>query len=527
MEDGTKPLDGASFDIATNFMQLRGRLEHRSTFGPGGVLVQYDGTILRATAVGFEQAQHPASKLHGIINEVSGFTNPAANTFVAERTSIRFRKGINYNVEIIAGRTDLPFVSAKFFWSTSAVNNDEPNNKLVVYEVDNRQWYITDSGGVPQAADPSLNPNPDVNGRHFTQKGSASGSPEAVMYPTGTLTLSPLDITEVISDQIPGNNANKLPTPFYKTTNNPMLMATRADGLAYLRYNVNSIMPQAVLSATKLRVGVRHMLRSGSTVIPDPATLFASIPTILPSTTAISFTPIASASDTVRLYQVVFGQDFDADGQLQQTETVGVFAKTPLKDSAGKDYTTNKERRDLIKLVTAADIAFSTAKLKGDRVIYNFLNTYAKHLLDSFISGTTAGVTGATFTTGHTINALQNLGHPVGGNWNALNNELTHKFTFGTTSEPTLDYKSSGYLEERIKQVVEANLAAIKAAAPIPYDTPAFISFAADASLSFPIKALDGLAKKQLGAAFGKCELVNATVLLRVTHKDRFLPGPD
>ncbi|MHA3772864.1 protein-arginine deiminase family protein [Verrucomicrobiota bacterium sgz303538] len=196
LEDGTDPKSSASGDFATNYIVLRGRMEHLSTFG-SGQLIQFNNTILRATAIGYEQAQvgsGSVARLSGVINEVSGFTNPATNLFVAERAAIRFRKGVQYRVEIIAGRTDLPFVSGKFYWSNSAANNDEPDNKFFRYEVDNRQMYFADANGVPQPANPSLLPNPDVNNTHFTQKGSASGSPEATMYPTGTLQLPPVMI---------------------------------------------------------------------------------------------------------------------------------------------------------------------------------------------------------------------------------------------------------------------------------------------------------------------------------------------
>lgn len=193
LEDGTDPKSAGSFDIQKNFITLRGRLEHLTTFGPGGSLVQYNGTIMRATAIEVEGAQlASSSNAAGIVNEVSGFTNPAGSTFIAEKTFLRFRKGTHYRIEIIAGRSDLPFVSGKFFWSTSATNNDEPDNKFFDYQVENRQWYLANAGGVPEAADPSLSPNPDVNNTHFTQKGSGSSSPEATMFPTGTLNLPPV-----------------------------------------------------------------------------------------------------------------------------------------------------------------------------------------------------------------------------------------------------------------------------------------------------------------------------------------------
>jgi hypothetical protein len=193
LEDGTNPKSSASFDVQKNFITLRGRLEHLSSFGPGGTLFQYEGTKMRATAIEVEGAQIVSSTgATGIVNEVSGFTNTAANTFIAERTFLRFRKGVNYRVEIIAGQTNLPFVSGKFFWSTSATNNDEPDNKFFHYQVDNRQWYLANANGVPEPADPNLSPNPDPQNTHFTQKGPNFGDPNAVLYPTGTLRLPPV-----------------------------------------------------------------------------------------------------------------------------------------------------------------------------------------------------------------------------------------------------------------------------------------------------------------------------------------------
>lgn len=349
------------------------------------------------------------------------------------------------------------------------------------------------------------------------------------MYPTGTLTLNPFDITEVISDQIAGNDCNKLPTPFFKTTNNPMLMATRADGLAYLRCTLNSIMPQAVLAATKLRVGVRRMVRNGDTaVIPDPATVKTAMPAVLPATNSLDFTAVSAASDISELYQVVYGQDFDADGQLQKAETAGFFAKTPPKDAAGKDYFENKHLRDLIKVVTAAHIAYSTTQAKADRVIYNPLTDYAQHLFESFLSGNLAAVTGATLTVGEVINAVSKLGHPVGGLWDGSCNDFTHQFSFGSTNLPARDFERSGHLQRHIEGAVDFNLAAIKAATPAAYDTPVFISLPADGQLIFSLnfELNRGIEKLRLGASFGKCELTGAAMLLRLTRKDRAV-GPD
>lgn len=50
-------------------------------------------------------------------------------------------------------------------------------------------------------------------------------------HPITSPSLLPVEVEEVISDQIAGNECNKLPTAFYKgETNNPMLMGGYGTG---------------------------------------------------------------------------------------------------------------------------------------------------------------------------------------------------------------------------------------------------------------------------------------------------------
>jgi hypothetical protein len=55
-EDGTNPLSKPSADLAKNYVVLRGRMQHLSTWGPVSSLVQFNGTVMRATAIGTQES---------------------------------------------------------------------------------------------------------------------------------------------------------------------------------------------------------------------------------------------------------------------------------------------------------------------------------------------------------------------------------------------------------------------------------------------------------------------------------------
>ncbi|MEZ5434421.1 MAG: hypothetical protein R3F31_25305, partial [Verrucomicrobiales bacterium] len=75
-----------------------------------------------------------------------------------------------------------------------------------------------------------------------------------------SLRLLPVEIEEVISDQIAGNDANKLPTAYFKgEANNPMLMATRSGQKAKLRIKMASGSDQRFMSA-RGRTALRQYL---------------------------------------------------------------------------------------------------------------------------------------------------------------------------------------------------------------------------------------------------------------------------
>lgn len=128
------------------------------------------------------------------------------------------------------------------------------------------------------------------------------------------LILMPFDIAEVISDQIAGNQANKLPTAhFGGQPNNPMVMASRA-GMD-TRLMVKMDIPSTY--ASTIRVGVRV---KGSTAILDFAPCVAS-----PAKTPLAFTALPGS----QIYETVAGYDVNSDDILDPAEVTTLFQKTP------------------------------------------------------------------------------------------------------------------------------------------------------------------------------------------------------
>lgn len=208
VEDGTDPNNASSLDLATNFVVLQGFMEHKATWGPicppgqtCDPVAQFSGVTLRAQAMGFENARPTiGNQTYGLRNDVlAPFTSNGSGNYSIAR-SMRFRKGVRYKVDLLNPNNvqQMPFVSGKYNW-VSGGNGDEPDNVYFAYEVTNRQWYRADPADTvsPILASPPkpLDPNPDVNNVHFTQKGPASGGPDATLFPTGTLFLNPVTVT--------------------------------------------------------------------------------------------------------------------------------------------------------------------------------------------------------------------------------------------------------------------------------------------------------------------------------------------
>ena len=128
----------------------------------------------------------------------------------------------------------------------------------------------------------------------------------------------------MISDQIAGNKANRLPTLHYGGhPNNPMLMGTRSGQNAKLRVSV-LINPK---HAPGMFVGARVV---GTTQILGST---AFIPVAI-STLDLAF----KAQDGTKLYEIVVGYDTDKDGRLDPSEAKDVFQKTPKINKNGTPY---------------------------------------------------------------------------------------------------------------------------------------------------------------------------------------------
>lgn len=143
LEDATDPFSAASLDLAKNYIVLWARMEHRSSWGPVSDIAQFNGTVMRAAAIGYEEAQRISTTgTFGLVNDVSSFVTSGAD-FKAERY-LRFRKGVDYSVNITTTSNNLPFISGKYYWRSTG-NSDELGNKFFRYDVTNRQVYAANN----------------------------------------------------------------------------------------------------------------------------------------------------------------------------------------------------------------------------------------------------------------------------------------------------------------------------------------------------------------------------------------------
>jgi hypothetical protein len=204
LEDGTNPRDPASVDYQTNFVIGIARLFRSSTWGPAGQSAQYQGTKMTNIPVGYDDANPNAFGLDDEVNHGDATRVPDIHGFYLADQLIRIRRGVEYEVEMSTTNNNLPFLSGKYFWSTSAANNDDVDDKFIMYEVEGRQWYGTNTSSVPGALDPDIDPDPDVHGTHFTLKApSGAAGPDTTTYPTGRMfmpkimTPNPLPVTGV------------------------------------------------------------------------------------------------------------------------------------------------------------------------------------------------------------------------------------------------------------------------------------------------------------------------------------------
>lgn len=262
--------------------------------------------------------------------------------------------------------------------------------------------------------------------------------------------IAPVNIREVISDQIAGNEANKLPTPWYRLqANNPLLMATRSGQDAHLALRVE--VPAAL--APEVRVGIR--------LSENPPGIIASAPSVpAPDRTLLNFT----AENGSKMYQVVAGYDENEDGDLDPEEARLIFLQTPKTNPDGGPYTggdTHFELIDRIIVVTEADYNAGRAATEGygnGNLVNHFCPTAAS-LVVAFATGssTVAGASPTAF--GVPISSTQpGISHPLGAVWNASNEATTHRVIFDSASPFTGKVLNSEALKEMHERIILSHL---------------------------------------------------------------------
>ena len=274
--------------------------------------------------------------------------------------------------------------------------------------------------------------------------GSSSGETSS-----SVLTLIPIDIAEVISDQIAGNECNKLPTPFFRNAggtggpNNPMLMATRTGRVAHLAVKMNV----TAAFASKIYVGVREV---GTTSI-----LGSTVSVAAPGKTLLQFT----ANTGHKIYEVVAGYDANANSTLENSEVATIFEKTPKRDSTGAAVTANLNTLDKIVIVEQGQFVDSKNFLTGGGDLP--FSDYAGDLIEAFGEGATT-VPDATTTPGIVVRSTHpSLTHQVGAKWNAACEDTTHRLDFADGTEPSDDFEASNARKTIVDTVIQENIAAL------------------------------------------------------------------
>ncbi len=334
----------------------------------------------------------------------------------------------------------------------------------------------------------------------FTQFGTGTPLAETIVEASE---LS-VDIEEVISDQISGNEANKLPTPYYRIQpNNPMLMATRSGNDA--RLVIKMEVPAAY--ASSIRVGVRVR---GETAILNSA---ASVPS--PAKTLLSF----MAADGSKLYEVVAGYDANGNGALDSSEVTAVFQKTPKTNEDGSPYSPlpgtagdpTFHYLDGIVVVTQNDYTAARATTEGygnGFTVSVFAPTAAK-LINAFGSGANT-ITGANPTEfgilldASVIPSADGLAHPLGAKWNSINQANTHRIVLPSNSPLARQIVASQGVLQMYDRVLQTNIATLAATATSTWSVKTLP--VDDREIDFAISDK----KTELHFALGKCRVIGS-----------------
>jgi hypothetical protein len=305
--------------------------------------------------------------------------------------------------------------------------------------------------------------------------------------------LLPIDIEEVISDQIAGNNANKLPTAYFKgEANNPMLMATRSGQKAKLRVKMASG------TDPKVYVGAR---KNGTQAILGYASVTAAeVP--------LEIDVPANSHD---IYEIVAGYDTNSNSKLDDSEVVTTFKKTPLKDASGGTATDSQNLLDRVIIVDEGQAGTS----KTEAISYGgYIGTaYAGELIDAFAKGATA-TPNATATSPLTVaSTTPGLSHPVGAKWNASNQDTTHRFTYADGSPASNDTETSKALAAIVKKIIADKKADMLAyTGPEEWPVTPYYDFNETKDLVKTESVFDNV----LGPAFGKIDFIGR---LRISYK--------
>ncbi len=333
----------------------------------------------------------------------------------------------------------------------------------------------------------------------FTDGGLGSGAHSETVKQT----VIKYDITEVISDQIAGNEANKLPTLHYGGhPNNPMLMGTRSGQNAKLRIGVK-VNPA---HAPGMYVGVRVV---GTTQILG----------------SVAFAPVAiskldltfKAQDDTKLYEIVVGYDKDKDGSLDPAEVKDVFQKTPKIEKNGDPYSggdTTYAFMDKILIATRNDFL----RARHETAEYDFdlelTHDTGSDLMGMFSRGDTT-VPGVGATVGgqlldaNVIPSPQGLSHPLGATWNVTNQANTFKLVFPFNSTLGSDLHSSAGIRVLRDRLIMANKPNLLASATSTQQESAPIAFTDD-RIAFELSDL----RSNVHLALGKCD-AHGTITFR------------
>ncbi|MGD9748782.1 MAG: hypothetical protein AB7V57_20745, partial [Verrucomicrobiales bacterium] len=310
-----------------------------------------------------------------------------------------------------------------------------------------------------------------------------------------SLRLLPIDIEKVISDQIAGNDANKLPTGYFKgEANNPMLMATRSGQKAKLRVKMASG------SDPKVYVGAR---KNGTQAILGYASVTAAeVP--------LEIDVPANSHD---IYEIVAGYDTNSNSKLDDSEVVTTFKKTPLKDASGGTVTDPQNLLDRVIIVDQGQFSSSKSTIIG----YNAPGSeYAGDLIDGFAKGKKT-IPNSTMTPSITISSTQpGLSHPVGGKWNASNQDTTYRFTFADGSPASNDTEGSNALKAIVQKIIGDNKAAMISAYTGTPEWPVSPYYDFSEDKDFVKTDPDDFGLNELGYAFGKVTIKGK---LRVSYK--------